>query len=183
MGKSFYDPDYMIELGEKRVEQYNSSYHLRDGQVTKLVIIYSCFGIYLFPIFRDLINDHFDLFSVTTGLFLGCLCVSCVYALRLLYPGELRDLSPGDKYYVQTKREMEKKRIYPSMTPWEVQKERQSIDEFIKDMYMKELKYAQDAFLKDIECKKYLYQRALLWDLLAITPFLLSVFNHIVLKN
>lgn len=183
MGKSFYDPDYKIEIGEKRVEQYTSSYQMRDGQIPKLVIIYSCLGIYFLPILRDLFNDRFGLFSIMTVLFWGCLCISCIYALRLFYPREIRDLKPGDEYYLQMLEEMEKNRINASMAPWEVQKEKMEIDEIVKGKYLKELELAQEVCLLDIERKKYLYQKALLWAILAIIPYLFSVFNHIILKK
>ncbi|HTJ12111.1 MAG TPA: hypothetical protein VL547_08800, partial [Dinghuibacter sp.] len=59
--------------------------------------------------------------------------------------------------------EMEKNRINASMAPWEVQKEKMEIDEIVKGKYLKELELAQEVCLLDIERKKYLYQKALLW--------------------
>ena len=56
MENSFYDLDYIIGMGEKRVDLYLSAYRGVLGQLTNIILIYSAIGIYLIPIIQDIID-------------------------------------------------------------------------------------------------------------------------------
>lgn len=51
--KSFYDLDYIIELNEKRLDQYTSSYQKVLERLTNIILIYSAITIFLVPIVQD----------------------------------------------------------------------------------------------------------------------------------
>lgn len=183
MGKSFYDPDYIIELGEKRVEQYASAYHLTVAQVAYLVIIYTGFGIYIIPIIQDLLYVSFGLFSIAAITFFACLGISCVYALRLMFPSGVVELMTTHTYQIQERGKFEKELLNESMAPWEREEKKKIIDELVKDAYLGELDFAQRESMKSFQRKKYCYQTALVWALFAIVPYLISLFYHIILKK
>jgi hypothetical protein len=49
MEKSFYDLDYIIEINEKRVEQYTSAYQQVLSKLTNIILIYSAVAILQIP--------------------------------------------------------------------------------------------------------------------------------------
>jgi hypothetical protein len=51
---SFYDLDYIIEINEKRLEQYSGAYQKNVDRFTNILVIYSAFAIFLIPIVQSL---------------------------------------------------------------------------------------------------------------------------------
>jgi hypothetical protein len=86
MENSFYDLDYIINLGEKRVDLYLSAYQGVLGRLTNIIIIYSAIGIYLIPIIQDLIDGATMVYYMVAAIFLGIIGASVVFTIRLLFP-------------------------------------------------------------------------------------------------
>ena len=84
MQKSFYDLDYIVELGEKRVEQYTSAYQLILGRLANILLIYSILGIYLIPITQDLTYSCPWGFWCAAMVMFGLISVSLYFALNLI---------------------------------------------------------------------------------------------------
>ena len=76
MENSFYDLDYIISLGEKRVDLYLSAYQGVLGRLTNIILIY----------------------YVAAAIFLGIIITSVIYTIRLLIPIRIAYLEVSDRY-------------------------------------------------------------------------------------
>lgn len=54
--KSFYNLDYIIEINEKRHEQYTSAYQKVLERFTIIILIYSALTIFLIPLIKELLS-------------------------------------------------------------------------------------------------------------------------------
>src|ERR1700744_1154065 len=98
MENSFYDLDYIITLGEKRVDLYLSAYQGVLGRLTNIIIIYSAIGIYLIPIIQGLIDGATIVYCVVGAIFLGIIATSVIFTIRLLFPIRVAYLEVSDRY-------------------------------------------------------------------------------------
>ncbi|WP_346318692.1 hypothetical protein [Chitinophaga sp. YIM B06452] len=99
---SFYDFDYIIELNEKRIEQYSNAYHRYVEKFTVLLVIYSAFAIFLIPIIQSLFfmdDECHWLHHVAFYLFITFLLCSIFFTIRLLIPVDVVYLSEPRIYY------------------------------------------------------------------------------------
>jgi len=76
MSKSFYDLDYIIEISEKRLAEYTTSYQKVLERLTNIILVYSALGIFFIPLIQhvleaDIRNIVFYLFFVLFILLLG----------------------------------------------------------------------------------------------------------------
>jgi hypothetical protein len=51
---SFYSLDYIIEINEKRYQQYTEAYQKVLEKYTNLILIYSAVGFFLVPVIQDI---------------------------------------------------------------------------------------------------------------------------------
>jgi hypothetical protein len=61
MALSFYDLDYIIEINQKRLEEYNASLQLVLGRLTNIILIYSGLGIFLVTFIQHAIDGDLNL--------------------------------------------------------------------------------------------------------------------------
>src|SRR3954465_10131390 len=108
MENSFYNLDYIISLGEKRVDLYLSAYQGVLGRLTNIILIYSAIGIYLIPIIQDLINDAKIVYCILIIIFLIIMVVSVIYTIRLLIPIRIAYLEVSDRYSTDLRTQYEK---------------------------------------------------------------------------
>ena len=99
---SFYDLDYLINLNEKRMEQYEGSFRKIVDQFTFLMVIYTAVTIFLVPIVQTIffsgIQCHW-LHCLSFYLFCALMLYSLFYAVKLLIPAKyLHLLEPRDYY-------------------------------------------------------------------------------------
>ena len=80
--KSFYDLDYIIELNEKRLEQYTSAYQKVLERLTNIILIYSAITIFLVPIFSRWV---FGWDKTLAFIYLLCSLCGFVFNICLFY--------------------------------------------------------------------------------------------------
>src|SRR5258708_21349405 len=106
--KSFYDLDYMVELSEKRVEQYTSAYQLILGRLANIILVYSALGIYLIPIVQDLTKSSpWPLWCSGLVMF-GLIIVSLFFTVRLMWPVYISYLEISKHYFEDLKLQYER---------------------------------------------------------------------------
>ena len=120
MENSFYNLDYIIGLGEKRVDLYLSAYQGVLGRLTNIILIYSAIGIYLIPIIQDLIDGAKVAFFLFAIILLILVIVSVIYTIRLLIPVHVAYLEVSDRYSTDLRDQYEKKFLRPELSENEV---------------------------------------------------------------
>src|SRR6266508_3683286 len=100
MPKSFYELDYIIEINEKRIEQYLSAYQKVLERVTNIILIYSAITIFLISIIKTVFfNKDCPWFLYTCfAAFVLLFLVSLYYTVRLVIPVEIAYLTAPKKY-------------------------------------------------------------------------------------
>jgi len=181
--KSFYDLDYIIETGEKRLEQYTSAYQQVLSRFTNIIIVYSAIGIYLVPIIQDYLQSHDYFFSISIALFIFTLAVSVYYTIRLLIPVDIAYLQVTRTYYQDLRLKYESTRINDQMTEDVKVFQRETINKLIKASYIDELNIGQENNRSVFSRKSSFYYNALLWGLIAIIPYILCIGNHITRRT
>ncbi|HEV9038370.1 MAG TPA: hypothetical protein VGQ51_17160 [Puia sp.] len=178
-GKSFYSLDYIIELGEKRMEQYSTAYQLTLGRTTNIIVVYSAVGIYLIPIVQDFGQKPSVVFEIETIVLVMILSCSLFYAIRLLIPANLAYLKVSSEYYQDMRLQYEQKMLHQEMSDSDRLKSEQKIDDFIKTAYIDEPAWGQQNNWTILTRKSLYYQKALVCGLLAILPYIVCVSYHI----
>lgn len=181
--KSFYDLDYIIEISEKRVEQYSSAYQLVQGRITNIILIYSAMGIYLVPIIQDLSEITAIFFRIGTlifGVFLG---ISVLFTIRLLIPARIGHLKMSQEYYQNLLAAYEEREMTNSMTEAQRDEAKVKINNLLKASYIDELASTQENNRSVLYRKGSFYYRALLWGLVAVVPYVLCIGYHITKKE
>ncbi|HWK07458.1 MAG TPA: hypothetical protein VNS58_27690 [Puia sp.] len=180
--KSFYDFDYIIEMSEKRVEQYTSAYQLILGRLTNIILIYSALGIYLVPIIQDISQIPSVFFRIGVGLFIVMIIVSVVFTIRLLMPVDIAYFQMSSVYYQDLRLEYEEKIVKPGMTEEQREMAMGKVNNLLKASYIDELIRAQSNNRSILRRKGSFYYNALLFGLVAIVPYVLCVGFHITRK-
>jgi len=172
--KSFYDLDYIIEINEQRLEQYNNAYDKVLGRLTNLILIYSTITIFLLPIVQDIFitrTFHWFLyacFSIFAILFI----ISLVFTIRLIIPAEIAYLESPKKYY-------EDYRLIYEQTITN----QDEIKKLLKASYITELESAWETNELIFTKKSSFYYRALVYGLLSAIPYLICIGSHITQKD
>lgn len=180
--KSFYDFDYIIELGEKRVEQYIGGCQLILGRTTNIILIYSIMGIYLVPVIQDFTQFPSGFLRVNAAIFMTILIVSVFFAIRLLLPFDITYFQKSSIYYQDLRQKYEAKILKPAMTAEEITAAQALINNLLKASYIDELIRSQNNNAAILGQKTSYYYRALLWGLIAMAPYILCVGFHITRK-
>lgn len=174
MEKSFYDLDYIIEINEQRLEQYNSAYDKVLGRLTNLILVYSAIMIFLLPIVQDIFITrayHWPLYAcffVFTLLFI----TSLVFTVRLIIPAQIAYLESPKKYY-------EDYRLIYEQTI----SNQDEIKKLLKASYITELESAWETNELVFRKKSSFYYRALMYGLLSAVPYLICLGAHITQKD
>lgn len=173
MAKSFYDLDYIIEINEKRVEQYTSAYQQVLSKLTNIILIYSAIAIFLIPIIQEVFTQGKNIvvyicFAAFTALFI----TSFVFTIKLVFPVEVAYLTEPEKYYKDF-------RIQYELTETDQGK----VDNALKASYIGELEKAVEVNDRVFKRKSSFYYNALIFALAATIPFLLCLGYHIFQKD
>jgi hypothetical protein len=177
MAKSFYDLDYLIELSEKRHEDYAAHYEKVFSSITNIILIYSAIGIFLTTLIQHIIEvdmngwTYYGSFTVFSILF----CISLFYFVRLLIPVGIAYVSPPSIYYNTYRPQME--RIFPGTA------NQQRVDNSLKGSYIMELDAAMSHNFLVFTRKRSFYYNALLFSLLAVLPYLVCFGLHLTKKQ
>jgi hypothetical protein len=182
MGKSFYDLDYAVELAEKRVEQYTSTYQTILGRLTNIILVYSVFSIYLIPILQDFPRIYSWLFRVATLATFALIAISLFFTMRLIWPVYIYNLEPSRLYFSDLRLQYEKRMIRPEMATNEVDSVRDTINGLLKATYIDELNKIQKNNLDTSVKKDNYYFKAMAWALIAVLPYVVCAGFHIVKK-
>ncbi|HEV2483528.1 MAG TPA: hypothetical protein VGS79_27875 [Puia sp.] len=183
MENSFYDLDYIISLGEKRVDLYLSAYQAVLGRLTNIILIYSAIGIYLIPIIQDLLNGAAWDYYLIAAILLGILTTSVVYTIRLLIPINVAYLEVSDRYSTNLRSQYEKRFLLEGITEEKEKEAKQKIDNYLKASYIAELSEAQVINQKVFVSKSSFYYRALIYGLAAIIPYVICIGFHLSRKD
>jgi hypothetical protein len=183
MENSFYNLDYIISLGEKRVDLYLSAYQGVLGRLTNIIIIYSAIGIYLIPIIQDLIDGAAIVYYVIATIFLGAIVISVIFTIRLLIPIRVAYLEVSDRYSTSLRNEYEKKFLSSDLSEEKVREAKDKIDKYLKASYIAELSESQEINQKVFVSKSSFYYRALIYGLAAIIPYVICIGFHLSRKD
>ena len=173
MAISFYDLDYIIEINEKRVEQYTSAYQQVLSKLTNIILVYSAIAIFLIPIIQEVFTPGKSIilyicFTVFAGLFI----TSLVFTVKLVFPIEVAYLTEPGKYYKDY-------RIQYELT----ESDQNKVDNALKASYIGELEKAVEVNDKVFKRKSSFYYNALIFALMSTIPFLLCLGYHIFQKD
>lgn len=177
---SFYDLDYIIDINEKRLEQYSGAYQKNVDRFTNIMVIYSGFAIFLIPMVQSLFfaeaKCHF-IYHFSFYCFIALFGCSFIYTIRLLVPADIAYLKEPKIYYKEYRRE------YESLTstqngPWQ-----HEVDNLVKSSYINELEDA--IIINDVLFKRkgLFYRKAFIWAIYAIVPYLVCLGFQLATKN
>lgn len=169
-GKSFYDLDYMIEINERRLEQYAAGRDKVFERLTNIFVIYSAIAIFLVPIVRMILYSGPKPWwlNVCFVLFAVLFAVSIYYSIRLMMPANTALLN-------------EPKIIYNNcrMAYEAVLNDTMSIENLLKGSYIEELEKCVNANLAVYNRIATWYYKALIFVLLSAAPYLVCLGSHI----
>lgn len=173
MAKSFYDLDYIIEINEKRVDQYTAAYQQVLSKLTNIILIYSAVALFLIPIVQEVFvpGKSITLYCCF-GQFALLFIVSLLFTIKLIFPIEVAYLSEPGKYYKEYRIDREKTLSIQD-----------DVDKSLKASYIIELEKAVMVNDKVFKRKSSFYYNALIFALLSTIPFLLCLGYHIFQKD
>jgi len=171
MSKSFYDLDYIIEISEKRLAEYTALYQKVLERLTNIILVYSALGIFLVPLTQHVLSTDINgvWFYIFFVLFVSLLLTSLFYLIKLLLPVEIAYLEPPHTYYARNRKKIEQ--LYPG--------DEQKVDNFVKSIYIIELKKAIDINIGIYRRKSSFFYNALVFALLATVPYTLCIGFHL----
>lgn len=174
MGKSFYDLDYIIEINERRIEQYLSAYQKVLDRFTNIILIYSSITIFLTSVIRLVFfnKDCSWVLFVCFGAFVVLFSISLYYAIRLIIPVEVWYLSAPQMFYEEVRLTYEKS--------IQIQNE---IDKKLKASYINELERTLKNNKEVFNRKSSFYYSALIYALLSAIPYIICIAFYISPKE
>jgi len=166
-GQVFYDLDYIIEISEHRLAEYTALYQKVLERLTNIILVYSALGIFLIPLIQhvleaDIKSSWFYLFF---ALFAGFLLLSLFYLIKLLLPAKITYLNPPKTYYNNFKTKLEDLHLG----------DQQTVDNSLKGSYILELQNSIDSNGEVLRRKNFFFYNALLFALLAVTPYIICI--------
>ena len=170
MAKSFYELDYIIEINEKRIEQYLSAYQKVLERFTNIIVIYSAMTIFLTSILKTVfLNKDCPWFlHVCFIAFFIPFLISLIYTVKLVIPVNVAYLRAPEEYYVKIRMEYER----------DFQR-KEDVENLIKASYIieleKTLKINEDVYRR----KSSFYYNALIYSLISAVPYIICIGFHI----
>lgn len=177
--KSFYDLDYIVELSEKRVEQFTAACQLVLGRLSNIILIYTAIGIYLIPIVQDFPESNSWIFKGAMLIMLVLIVCSIIFTIKLMWPAYISYLEISGRYIEDLRGQYEIREIKPDMGPDEIEQVKNRINRYLKASYIDELNIAQVNNQKVFQEKSAHYYRAFLFGLMAAAPYVLCIGYHI----
>lgn len=183
--KSYYDLDHIIELSEKRVEQYQSAYLKQLERFTHLILIYSAITIFLARLIKDAIKPGSAWWlTICFLLFAILFLISIYYAIRLILPADVSNFGVPRKYYTHFKQFYEvgvRAKQFENELPVLCDQELQyRVDQLLKGSYINEL----ERIIENIERlhvrKCVFYFNALRYVLFAAVPYLFCLISYLI---
>jgi len=177
--KNFYDLDYIIEINEKRIEEYISAYQKVLERLTNIIIIYSAMAIFLVPICQDICQSEISHWVPITCfvIFIGLFLTSLYFTIRLIIPVEVSYLTSPKTYYETIRLQYEQ--IVGTQRPnWQSE-----ITQLLQASYINELEKALDMNINVFTRKSSFYYNALMYGLFSALPFLICLGFHITKKE
>ncbi|MVT09474.1 hypothetical protein [Chitinophaga tropicalis] len=177
--KSFYDLEYLIEINEKRIEEYISAYQKILERLTNIVIVYSALAIFFIPICQDLFQSEIThwLFISSFVIFVGLFSFSLYFTIRLIIPEDVAYLGSPKRYYNTLRWEYEQL-IEKQSFDWQ-----ENIDKQLQASYVGELERILTTNIRAFVKKSSFYYNALTFSLLSAVPFLICLGFHIMKKE
>jgi len=166
---SFYNLDYIIEVNEKRLEQYSNAYQKNIDKFTNLLIIYSAIAVFIVPLIQSTFfgNNGYFLSYICFSFFAILLSYFLVFTIRLLIPVEVAYLIEPKMYYERYRLDYEAQG-----------KNEQESDKLIKASYINELEKAVTTNNSVFKRKGLFYYRALVSALIACIPYIFCLGLH-----
>lgn len=178
--KDFKDIDYQIDLNEKRLDFYNSSYQKTQSKFAIIMIFYSLFAVYVAQLLffiGDCINGSVSELSIS--FYIGSLVVfvfflgkSIYHTYKFLVPIEIAYMELPEIFYKDTMDMYRQNGIAEA-----------DLNKKTKDSYLlqqeESLKHNRNAF----EDKSELFYKALINAIFAIIPFVIAVSFYVGNKD
>lgn len=174
MPKSFYDLDYIIEINEKRIEQYLTAYQKVLERFTNIILIYSAITIFLFSIIKIvLFNKDCPAFLLACFIaFIVLFTISLLYTVRFIIPIDVAYLSAPKKYYEEFR-----------LTYEGNIRKRAVIEKLLKASYINELEKTLNNNEQVFRRKSSFYYNALMYALFSAVPYIICIGFHISQKE
>lgn len=174
MTASFYDLDFIIEVNQKRLDEYNAALQKVLEQFTHILLIYSALGIFLISLIQHILDTDIKafLFYAAFTIFFGLLLVSVIYFIRLLSPAKIAYLRPP-RFYIDIMQQMEE----------EHEGDREKVNNLLKGSYIDELEDAISINSQIFRRKRGFCYNAFLFAILAVIPYLICIGYHLAGKN
>jgi hypothetical protein len=172
--KSFYDLDYIIEVNEKRIEQYLAAYQKVLDKFTNIILIYSAITIFLISIIQDIfIADSRPLFLyICFGVFSILFLISLYFSIRLIIPVKVAYLDAPNKYYEEYRFNYE-----------QIIQQQDQVEHLLKTSYLYELETTLNINRSVFSRKSSFYNNAIIFALLSAIPYLICLGFHISKKE
>jgi hypothetical protein len=172
--KSFYDLDYIIDVNEKRIEQYHAAYQKVLERFTNIILIYSAITIFLVSIIQDIFiaNSTHVFLYICFGLFSVLFLTSLCFTVRLIIPVDIAYLSAPKKYYDEYRLNYE-----------QTIQQQDQIEKLLKSSYINELETTLNNNKTVFRRKSSFYYNALMYALFSAIPYLVCFGFHISKKE
>jgi hypothetical protein len=174
MPKSFYDLDYIIEINEKRIEQYISAYQKVLERLTNIILIYSAITIFMISVIKIVFFNKDCPWSLYTcfAAFAFLFSISLYHTVRLIIPVDITYLDAPKKYYQELR-----------LTYEQTIRIQAEVEKLLKASYIDELETTLSIYEMLFRRKSSFYYNALMYGLLSAVPYIICVGFHISTKE
>ncbi|WP_027419006.1 hypothetical protein [Crocinitomix catalasitica] len=174
--KDFTHIDYQIDLNEKRLDFYNTSYQKTQAKFTLIMVFYSVFAVYIAQLFffiGDCINGKISEFVIlfyvaSLVVFLFFLSRSIYHTARFLIPIEIAYMELPEVFYKDCFADYKKNGV-----------KKEDLNGKIKSSYLLQQEESLRHNRKAFENKSVLFYSALINAVFALIPFIISVSFYI----
>ncbi|AWO00496.1 hypothetical protein DLD77_01630 [Chitinophaga alhagiae] len=177
---SFYDFDYIIDINEKRLEQYSNAYQRNVDRFTNVMVIYSGFAIFLIPMVQSLFfaeAKYHLMYHLSFYCFIVLFSCSLINTIRLLAPVDVAYLQEPRIYYEEYRLK------YENLKSKQQGLRLHEVDNLIKSSYIDELERAVSRNDILFQRKGLFYHKAFIWAIYAIIPYLVCLGFQLASKD
>lgn len=176
--KSFYNLEYIIEINEKRIEEYIAAYQHMLGRFTDIIVIYSAITIFLIPICQEIFRGEIShwLLTICFTAFIILFLFSLYYAVKFIIPVDIALLASPQRYYTIMRL------TYEEVFALGIQNIEEEANKLIQASYLHELEETLEINKMNFLRKSSFHLKALVLGISAAIPFLVCLGFHI-LKN
>ncbi|WP_126249366.1 hypothetical protein [Chitinophaga rhizosphaerae] len=169
--KSLFEIGELIDMHERRLEQYVGAYQRYTDKLTHLLFIYSAVAIFLMPITLDLFKSGREVHVVYYAcylLLLGMLAVSVFFAGRLIMPKESVLPEPLGTY-TDLQKELEAAGFDAG-----------DIERMLTRQYLRDMMDLLTIMAVMAKRKENYYRWMFNWGLAAIVPYIVCLIFHLI---